>query len=356
MKNLPFIPDGSTVKAFGNGLINKSWRVDLPGKEQRAWLLQQINTKIFTDVEALTSNILLVTDHIREKLIIKREHDIERRVLTPIQINPSSGSRAGKYYYRDSSGNYWRVFKFIENSFSFERMENPALAECAGRAFGDFHRVMSDFPGNRLYEVLPGFHYTPGRISSLKKRVEADSANRLKNCRELADLLLSREEEFSVVAKMGAKGELPLRVVHQDTKLNNVLFDSNAGAENPQMLCIVDLDTVMPGYLCYDVGDAIRSGANSAAEDERDLAGVFLNLQIYRSFIDGFISVVKDFITPAELESIPLGPKLLTYEQSVRFLDDYLAGDIYYKTEYEEHNLVRAMAQAKLLESMDGLI
>lgn len=356
MINLPFIQEGAQISDFGNGLINKSWKVEFPEAGTRAWLLQKINSNIFKDVEGLTSNIIKVTAHIRKKLELAGKLDIDRRVLTPVVVNQDSSNETGKYYYKDTEGDFWRAFLFIEDSFSYEMMETPQLAETAGKAFGSFHKMLNDFPGEALCEVLPGFHYTPGRIENLRKRVNANPVGRLKECAELANGLLSRGEEFSAIAKMGERGELPLRVVHQDTKLNNVLFDARVGKENPEMLCIVDLDTVMPGFMCYDVGDAIRTGANRAAEDEKDLSKVALNPEIYKAFIKGFLSEVKDFLTEAEYSTIPFGPKLLAYEQAVRFLDDYLAGDIYYKIEYAEHNLVRAKAQAKLLESMDELI
>ncbi len=321
-----------------------------------SWLLQQINHNIFKNVEGLTGNILKVTAHIRKKLEESGELETDRKVLTPVAINPGAQSETGKYFYKDTNGNYWRVFLFIEDSYSYERMENPQMAFISGKSFGSFHKMLEDFPGETLCEVLPGFHYTPGRIENLRKTVTANPVGRLEECRSLAEQLLSRADEFSEIARMGERGELPLRVVHQDTKLNNVLFDSRVTGNKPSMLCIVDLDTVMPGYICYDVGDAIRSGANRADEDEKELSKVGVDIELYRSFVQGFLEETRDFLTEREIATIPMGPKLLAYEQSVRFLDDYLAGDTYYKTNYKEHNLVRAKAQFKLLESMDSYL
>lgn len=350
MLNLPFIPAGYSAVPFGNGLINKTYKLTSENPQNPAYLLQKINHTIFRDVEGLQHNIKLVTDHIRRKLSEQGVADIKRRVLTPVEFEDKS------LYQKDVDGNYWRMFLFIENTISHERMDTPEMAKVAGRAFGNFHKLLSDFPGETLCEVLPGFHNTPMRIESLRNRVKENPCRRYEEVKSEAEYLLGRAEEFSKIVEMGREGKLPLRVVHQDTKFNNVLLDANSAGAETEVLCIIDLDTVMPGYICYDVGDAIRSGANRGKEDDKNLDNVGLDLDIYKGFLKGFKEVTEGFLTHEELESLPFGPKLLTYEQAVRFLDDYLNGDKYYRVEYEKHNLIRARAQIRLLESMDSLI
>lgn len=358
MLNLPIIPRGSSVEKYGNGLINNTYKVTSANPDEPDYLLQKINHKIFKDVDGLQNNIKKVTDHIRKKLEDAMVPDVARRVLTPVEFHNSaadSGS-SSKLYFKDENGDYWRLFLFIDGAKSYERMETPEMARIAGKAFGNFHRQLNDFPGETLIEVLPNFHNTPVRIANLRKRVVKDPFDRLKNAKKEVEYLLGRAGEFSKIVEMGKMGMIPKRVVHQDTKFNNVLMEANAESEEPEVLCIIDLDTVMPGYICYDVGDAIRSGANRGKEDEKNLDKVGLNIEIYRGFLDGFTEETKDFLTKTELETLPFGPKLLTYEQAVRFLDDYLDGDRYYKINYPTHNLVRARSQIKLLQSMDELI
>ena len=358
MLNLPIIPRGSTVEKYGNGLINNTYKVTSANPDEPDYLLQKINHKIFKDIEGLQNNIKKVTDHIRKKLEDAGVQDVNRRVLTPVEFhNPAVGSgSSSRLYFKDESGDYWRLFLFIDGAQSYERMETPEMARIAGKAFGNFHRQLSDFPGETLCDVLPGFHNTPVRIANLRKRVAKDAFDRLKNVKDEVEYLLGRAGEFSKIVEMGKMGLIPKRVVHQDTKFNNILMESNPETDEPEVLCIIDLDTVMTGYICYDVGDAIRSGANRGKEDEKNLDNVGLDFEIYRGFLEGFTEETKDFLTKAELDTLPFGPKLLTYEQAVRFLDDYLDGDRYYKTNYPTHNLVRARVQIKLLQSMDELI
>ncbi len=358
MRDLPIIPRGSSVEKYGNGLINNTYKVMSGNPDVPDYILQKINHKVFKDVDGLQDNIKRVTDHIRQKLEKEGFEDIDRRVLTPVEFhNAAIGSkRSSKLFFKDDKGDYWRLFLFIDGAQSYERMETPQMAKVAGKAFGNFHRQLNDFSGESLCEVIPNFHNTPVRIENLRKKIAKNSFDRLKNVKNEVEYLLRRAGEFSKIEEMGRLGLIPKRVVHQDTKFNNVLLEANPDSEEPEVLCIIDLDTVMPGYICYDVGDAIRSGANTGKEDDTNLDNVGLNYEIYRGFIDGFIEETKDFLTKAELETLPFGPKLITYEQAVRFLDDYLDGDKYYKTNHPTHNLVRARAQIKLLQSMDELI
>lgn len=333
------------IEELSSGLINNSWKVVTKDPKHPNYLLQKINHNVFRDVESLQYNIKMVTDYIRNKVILKGIQDIDRHVLTPISVGKGDST---KLYYWDSNGDYWRMFLFIEDSHSYDKMESPEMAEVAGKAFGQFHKYLKDFPGKRLCEVIPNFHNTPVRIENLRRRVALNPAGRLKDVNKEVDFLLNRSHDFLMIADLGEKGIIPTRVVHQDTKFNNILFD-----KNDQVLCVVDLDTVMPGYICYDVGDAIRSGANTGKEDDADIKNVELDMNLAKAFIKGFLDKTRMFLKKSEVETLAFGAKLLTYEQAVRFLDDYLDGDKYYKTDYPEHNLVRARAQIKLLQSIE---
>jgi len=338
------------ISKTGNGLINTTYLIETvkdSANESCDFILQKINTAIFKDVDGLMSNIEKVTNFLRVKLVSRGVEDVSRRVLTIKYFYDNQGRHS---YFKDSNGDCWRVYLKISNAKSFERMEDSSMAELAGRAFGKFHESLSGFDASSLIEVLPGFHNTPMRIENFITKIELDRVGRLSEVKEEVDFLLERRERYSQVVKMGREGILPLRVVHQDTKFNNVLLD-----ENNDILCVIDLDTIMPGYICYDVGDAIRSGANTGDEDDQDLTRVSMDIEIFRGFVKGFIASTRNFISEQEIKTISQGPLLLTYEQSVRFLDDYLDGDRYYRCnpEISKHNLVRARAQIKLLQSME---
>ncbi|WP_010664891.1 phosphotransferase enzyme family protein [Marinilabilia salmonicolor] len=330
------------IKPFGTGLINTTYKVKTQEDEHPNYLLQIINHQIFQNVPELTRNIKRVTDHLREKLEAQGIDDIDRRVLTPVETLEGEG------FYKDAEGQYWRMFLFIEGARSYDQLTNTKQANAGGRAFGQFQRMVSDLPGDPLYPIIPGFHNTEMRINNFKERVEKDPVGRLKEVKEEVDFLMERSEEYKKIVQMGKEGKIPERIVHQDTKFNNVLLD-----ENDEVLCVIDLDTVMPGYVCYDIGDAIRNGANTGKEDDPDLDRVSINMDLYEGFIKGFLQETKEILTPAEKETLAFGAKLLTYEQAVRFLDDYIDGDNYYKTESPKHNLIRTRAQIKLLKSME---
>jgi len=343
-----------SIQEHGNGLINSTYKIETKGEENPDFILQKINHNIFKDVDGLQNNIIKVTNHIRSGLIRDGVKDFDRRVLTLHYLNLENnykGNDEGRLsWYKDEEGGCWRIFKYIPNTRSYEKMTSPAMAELSGRAFGNFHKQLSDFDGESLCEVIPGFHNTPMRIENLRKRVAADPVGRLKEVEAEVEFLLSRAGEYSKIVEMGDAGLIPKRVVHQDTKFNNVLLDSE-----DNILCVIDLDTVMPGYICYDVGDAIRTGANKGLEDDENLDNVEFDVDIYNGFIKGFTAETHDMLTPAEADTLAFGPRLLTYEQAVRFLDDYLDGDNYYKCRenFPQHNLVRARAQIKLLQSME---
>lgn len=332
-----------SIKPFGTGLINTTYKVTTREADAPNYLLQIINHHIFQNVPELTRNIQRVTSHIRTKLEAQVLNDIDRRVLTPIDTKDGNG------FFLDEQGNYWRMFLFIEGARSYDQLTNSKQAEAGGRAFGQFQKMVADLPGDPLYPIIPGFHNTEMRINNFKERVIEDPVGRGKEVVEEVTFLMQRAEEYKKIVQMGREGIIPERIVHQDTKFNNVLLD-----ENDQVLCVIDLDTVMPGYVCYDIGDAIRNGANTGKEDDPDLDKVGINLELYEGFIKGFLHETKDLLTPAEKNTLAFGAKLLTYEQAVRFLDDYLNGDKYYKINNPYHNLIRTRAQIKLLKTMEA--
>ncbi|MBS2211188.1 aminoglycoside phosphotransferase family protein [Carboxylicivirga mesophila] len=330
------------AKIFGDGLINTTYKVKTKEADQPNYLLQIVNHHIFKNVPELTKNIKRVTDHLRSKLEQIPGSDLKRQVLTPVDTFDGAG------FVKDEEGNYWRVFLFIENARSYNQLSNANQAYVGGKAFGQFQSRLADLPGDPLYPVLPDFHNTEMRILNFIERVKQDPVGRLKEVQTEVDFLMERSEEYKKIVQMGREGLLPERIVHQDTKFNNVLLD-----EKDDILCVIDLDTVMPGYVCYDIGDAIRNGANTGLEDDPNLDNVSMNIELFEGFIKGFLEETKAVLTPAEIDTLAFGAKLLTYEQAVRFLDDYIDGDNYYKVNSPDHNLVRTRAQIKLLQSME---
>ncbi|MEA5064118.1 MAG: aminoglycoside phosphotransferase family protein [Petrimonas sp.] len=326
------------VKPLGAGHINDSYKVKAGEKE---YVLQRINHSIFKNVPELQSNILRVTMHIRQKLMDAGVEDIDRKVLTLV---PTSG---GKLFYQDAEGNYWRMMDFIKDSKSYDEI-NPELAYRAGLAFGDFQRMLADLPGGPLFETIPNFHNIESRLETFRDSVRANKVGRLVEVRDLVNELEARADEMCKAERMHREGKLIKRTNHCDTKVNNILFD-----KDDQVLCVVDLDTVMPGYVLSDFGDFIRTGANKGAEDDPDLDRVSLDLAIFEGYTKGYLENATSFLTDVEIENLAFGAKLLTYMQTVRFLTDYIDGDTYYKIAYGNHNLVRSKAQFKFLQSLE---
>ncbi len=328
-----------TITPLGNGLINDTYIVRTSG-DTPDYVLQRINHHIFTDVEGLQNNIQAVTRHIRRKLEQAGADDIDRRVLTFI---PLSGS--DKTYYFDGE-NYWRVMLFIPDADTFD-VVNPEYSRFAGQAFGEFQAMLVDIP-DTLVESIPDFHNMEFRLRQLREAIEADAAGRLDSVRDIADDLLRRADTMCRAEQLHRQGLLPKRVCHCDTKVNNMMFDRQG-----HVLCVIDLDTVMPSYVFSDYGDFLRTAANTGAEDDPDLSRVNFNMDIFRAFTEGYLSSARGFLTPVEIENLPYAAALFPYMQAVRFFADYLNGDTYYKTAYPEHNLVRTRAQIKLLESVE---
>lgn len=326
-----------TPKTYGNGHINDTYLI----KTKPGYILQKINTNVFKDPESVMENIKLVTSHLREK-IEAAGGDPDRETLTVIDTVD------GKPYYKDDNGDYYRMYIFITGAKSYDLVENPMQLYSAAKAFGNFQNMLNDFPADKLHEVIPNFHNTVSRYADFKAAVDADAVGRAESVKEEIKFVLDREADASVVVNDIASGLIPLRVTHNDTKLNNVLLDEVTG----DGVCVIDLDTVMPGSLLYDFGDALRFGGSSGAEDEKDLSKIWFDLEKFEYFTRGFLEALPS-ITPRELELLPFSVKLMTLECGSRFLADYLNGDTYFKTHYPEHNLVRARTQFKLVADIE---
>ncbi len=331
--------EAETVGPFGEGLINDTYLVKTAG-DAPDYVLQRINHAVFKDVEGMQRNIIAVTDHIRRKLQEQGADDIERKVL---EFAPAKDS--GKTYYFDGE-NYWRASIFIEDTDTISEV-TPSTARAAGEAFGRFQKMLSDID-EQLTESIPDFHNMEFRLKQLKEAVAEDKAGRLGEVKELLEVIAAKEEKMTEPERMYREGRLPKRICHCDTKVNNMLFDKNG-----EVLCVIDLDTVMPSFIFSDFGDFLRTGACTTAEDETDTEKIDFKMDIFRAFAEGYISEAKVFLTEEEIEWLPYAVELFPYMQAVRFLTDYINGDTYYKISYPEHNLVRTKAQLKLLEAIE---
>lgn len=330
-----------SAEPFGNGHINDTLKVTTDKGEVK-YVLQRINHLIFTNVEMLQNNIHIVTSHIRKKLEEQGVDDIDRKVLTFLP------TKEGKLYYFDGDS-YWRVCLFIPRSKSYEEV-TPELSYEAGRAFGDFQTMLSDLPEGALGETIPDFHNMEFRLQQFHEAVAANPIGRLEEVKELVDEIEKRAEVMCIQERLYREGKLKKRTNHCDTKVNNMMFD----ADTDKVLCVIDLDTVMPGFVLSDIGDFIRTGANTGAEDDENLDNVNVNLEIFESYTRGYMEKAKAFLTPQEIQLLPYGGRLLTYMQTVRFLTDYINGDTYYKIHSPKHNLIRTKAQFKLLQSLEA--
>lgn len=327
------------IKPLGAGLINDTYRVVTREADAPDYVLQRINHAIFHDVEMLQANIAAVTGHIRKKLTAAGETDIDRKVLTFLQ------TEEGKTYWFDGDS-YWRVMIFIPRATTYETV-NPEYSRYAGQAFGHFQAMLADLP-DTLGETIPDFHNMEFRLQQLRDAVAADAAGRVAEVQYYLDEIEKRAEEMCKAERLYREGKLPKRVCHCDTKVNNMMFD-----EDGRVLCVIDLDTVMPSFIFSDYGDFLRTGANTGDEDDPNLDRVNFNMEIFKAFTEGYLDSAKSFLTPIEIENLPYAVSLFPYMQCVRFLADYINGDTYYKIKYPEHNLVRTKAQFKLLQSVE---
>ena len=336
-----FATDGAAVSCerYGSGHINDTFRLIC---ENRPYILQRMNTDIFQDPVSLMRNIEGVTTFLRRE-VIKNSGDPDRETLNLIK------TREGAPFYVDSRGNYWRMYLFIEGATCYNLVEKPEDFYQSGKAFGHFQRLLSQYPARELAETIPGFHDTPGRFRAFRKAVEEDICGRASEVQNEIRFAMDREQDMGLAMDMLAKGELPLRVTHNDTKLNNIMIDDKTG----QAICIIDLDTVMPGLSIFDFGDSIRFGANTAQEDETDLSRVSLSIPLFEIYTRGFLEGCAGSLTGAEVKMLPQGSRLMTLECGIRFLTDYLSGDTYFKTAREKHNLDRCRTQFKLVSDME---
>lgn len=288
------------------------------------------------------ANIEAVTEHLRMKTL-KRGGDPSREAM---RIVPTHD---GNSFYRSPQGDYWRAYDFIEGARTYEMVENPLHFYHAGRAFGQFQLLLSDFPAHTLHETIARFHDTRKRFGDFLQAVGADSYGRAEGVQEEIAFILAREGDTSVIVDLMAQGKVPLRVTHNDTKLNNIMIDDETG----EGICVLDLDTVMPGSILYDFGDAIRFGASTALEDETNLDLVSLDLELFTAYAKGYLSVAHEFLVPAEVHYLAFSAKLIALELGMRFLTDYLQGDTYFKVDHATHNLDRARTQLKLVVDME---
>ena len=326
------------VLPLKGGHINDTFLVEDQGK----FTLQRINRFVFARPQDIMENITGVTEFLRKK-ILARGGNPDRETLNIRRTVD------GAVLYTDREGEPWRCMTYVDGASSRETVESAAMLREAGRAFGEFQKLLSDYPAHTLHETIANFHNTPERFRQLMDAVRGDKGGRVSQVGPELAFAAQREGSCSLLTDLLKEGKLPLRVTHNDTKMSNVLMDDATG----KALCVIDLDTVMPGLAAFDFGDSIRTGATTAAEDEADLSKVHFDLGLFEAYGEGFLSAAGDALTPLELETLPDGAILMTFEVGIRFLADYLNGDVYFRTAYPEHNLVRARNQFRLVEEME---
>jgi len=328
---------------YGSGHINDTYALtcDEGGAPVR-YIAQRINHNVFKDPASLMRNIARVTAHQAAKLRAAGATDPRRS----LRIVPSLG---GEPFARDAEGNTWRLYVFIERARTYDAIETPAQAREAARAFGEFQKQLTDLPGERLVETIPDFHNTPKRLEALLDAIEKDPLGRVAATRPEIDFILARKELTRVLLDLHAAGAMPERITHNDTKLNNVMLDD----KTQEGICVIDLDTVMPGLALYDFGDMVRTATSPRPEDELDLSLIVMQMPMFRALVDGYLSTAHDFLTPAERDHLAFSGKLITLEIGIRFLTDYLLGDTYFKIHREHHNLDRCRTQLKLVASIE---
>ena len=329
-----------TVTPYGNGHINETYRVETTTGMD--YVLQRLNPAAFAHPEYVMENIMLVTGFLRQKIVLRGGNPLHE-TLTPVALPD------GQWWIIDEDGAAWRMYVCINGTVSYDVTDDPDVLREAGSAFGKFMTDLADCPVEHLHETIPHFHDTPRRLTNLRKSVERDAAGRVQAARDEIAFAEARSGRAGELTEQMQAGMLPLRVTHNDTKLNNVLFDPATGRAQ----CVVDLDTVMPGLAAYDFGDAVRFGASTAAEDEADLDKIHFDEAKYRAWTEGYLEAAGEAPSEAELRSLPVGAWMMTYEVGLRFLTDYLDGDVYFHTAYPEHNLVRARNQFALLADME---
>jgi hypothetical protein len=327
------------------GHINNTYLavVEVLGGKKRKYVLQQINPYVFKDTQGLMRNIQLVTHHLRGK-ILAAGGDPERETLNLVKTTSED------LYFIDGGGEYWRAYQFVEDARTYESINNPRHVYETAWAIGNFQCQMADFPAGQLCETIPNFHNTPKRYEQFQKAVQEDRAGRVGSVREEIQFFERRSQQISVITDLIDQGLLPLRVTHNDAKLNNVMIDDHTG----RAICILDLDTVMPGSVLYDFGDVVRSTAALVPEDHPDYRQAGIALDVFEGLVHGFLDAARDFLTPVEIEYLAFSGRLITLEQGLRFLADYINADVYYKIDREQHNLDRARTQIKMVQDMES--
>ena len=324
------IGDITEICPYGEGHINLTLLVTTTEKR---YIMQKMNTRVFTDPDSLMANIVGVTEHLAS------------RGIESLKVVPT---KAGDCYLKGEE--CYRVYDFIENTVTYQKVTDKEVFKNSGKSFGEFQNYLAEFDASKLTETIKRFHDTPKRFADFKAALAEDKMGRAKDCQEEINFVLSHENTYGIAMAGLKDGSLPLRVTHNDTKLNNILMDAETGKAR----AVIDLDTIMPGSMLFDFGDSIRFGASTAAEDEKDLDKVHFDIELFKAYAEGYCSAVKDSITAREAELLPYGSYLMTIECGMRFLTDYLAGDTYFATKYPEHNLVRCRTQIRLASEMEA--
>lgn len=341
-----FAIEGTLTEAvpYGSGHINDTVRLTcaLENGGQKRYILQRMNDGIFKNPVELMENVMNVTSFLRKK-IVERGGDPERETLNVIRTVD------GDNFLKDEDGDFWRMYIFIENATSFDMVRTPEDFYNSAVSFGNFQLLLQDYPAATLHETIPNFHNTVSRFADFKKAVEEDVCGRAKEVQDEIRFVMEREADTHVICDALANGEIPLRVTHNDTKLNNIMIDNETG----KGICVIDLDTVMPGSALYDYGDSIRFGASTGAEDEKNLELINCDMGLFEIYTKGYVEGCGGSLTEKEIRMLPMGAKLMTMECGMRFLADYLQGDVYFKIHRPEHNLDRARTQFKLVADME---
>lgn len=344
-KNFRYSGEIESIKEFGSGHINKTYIVHcVDGDVKQRYVLQQLNDSVFKNIDELMDNVFAVTSYLR-KQIKALGGDADRETLHFIRTNK------GYKYYTDDDGSYYRTYVYVKNSVCYNSVDSADIFKSSGEAFGKFQKLLSDFSADTLYETIPNFHDTRWRYNNeFLPALNNNLSGRLDSCRDEVEFVKARADEMGKLVDLINDGSLPLRVTHNDTKLNNVMFDKDTN----KCVCVIDLDTVMPGLALYDFGDSIRFGANTADEDEKDLDKVSINLDYFKAYAEGFLSAAGEAFNTCEIDNLAFASRLMTLECGMRFLTDYINGDTYFNTAYPDHNLVRAKNQFKLVSDMES--
>ncbi len=340
----PFEGELTGIERTDTGLINSTFVLTFSdGNQDYQYILQKINTNVFKKPDELMSNIMNVTGFLRNK-INQMGGNAARETLSFLYTKENTP------YYLDKEGGCWRSYTYIGKCYTCDKIDSETKAFRSGKAFGKFQRMLSNYPASNLFETIPHFHDTPSRFNDLKKAVEDNLSGRLGSVKDELSFAIEREKDASKLVDLAAEGKIPMRVTHNDTKINNVLFDSITN----EAICVIDLDTIMPGLSLYDFGDSIRSGAVTSDENEKDLSKYGLDINLFKSYTEGFLSEAGHALNEEEVKNLAFSAKLMTLECGVRFLTDYLNGDTYFKTDYPEHNLVRCRTQFKLVQDIEN--